>query len=132
ACRIESAAGMTDVDKVIPLEHSQNERAERLPRAVRLGEAADHGFLLLARLDLEPKRAAPALVVMAGGVLGDDAFQMLLGRRVVKGDAVLLDVLAQPNHRIRANQRLQQLLAARQGELAQVLAVEIQKIEYVI
>src|SRR5207249_6022859 len=54
AARVEAAAGVADVDEVLPLEDAEHERAKVLAAAARLGEPADHRLLSPMGLDLEP------------------------------------------------------------------------------
>ena len=65
-------------------------------------------------------------------VLGDDALQPLPGGRLEERHAVLLDVLAQADDTVLTDERREQLLAAPQRLVAQVVAVEVEQVEHVV
>src|SRR4051812_19019439 len=76
----EAAARLTDRDEaVLVVIQAEHERAEILPRAARVGVAADHALLRHGALDLQPLAGA-LLFVTARPPLGDDAFELLLLR----------------------------------------------------
>ena len=84
------------------------------------------------RLDLQPVVAAAAFPVGALAVLGDDAFQPCCHGGLEKRDPVLSTCSLRCTFRQLGDEALQQLLSFAQRQLAQVTAIEVEKIEDVV
>src|SRR5262245_40894187 len=96
---VKPAAGMAPVDQMLAFIGADDHRAQSPPGPARLRKAADDHFLLVARLELEPTITSNALAIETVCLFRDYAFQTQLADGLVKGQAVLGNVLAQPHRR---------------------------------
>ena len=132
---VEAAAHIARIAQLaVPIIRAQQQRADAAARALRVGIAADHEFLAVTALELDPLLAAARRVGRAAP-LADHAFQAQLAG---SGQQLLWRSvqLGGKTHQRRVRQLFQQLLqqrAARFHWLAtQVVAVEIRHVEQVI
>ena len=113
---------------------AEDERADRLVVDGRGREAADHEFLVVLALDLQPVADA-ARSIWRIGALGDDSFQRHLARMPEQDRAGLFEMLAETDHAV-ARQFFKKLLehplALDQRLLRQIPAVEVREIEHEI
>jgi hypothetical protein len=72
---IEASAGMTDIAPRLALPHGKRERAEKLARTPRTGEADDDRLLLVYGLNFEPFARTTSGVIAAVSPLGDDPLE---------------------------------------------------------
>src|SRR5262249_16751950 len=93
---VEAAAGVATVDEVFAFECADNQRTQAAPGAARLGEAADDGLLVAARLELEPAIAAHPLAREAVRSFRHHALETQVGDSLEKGAAVLRNVFTGP------------------------------------
>src|SRR5262245_36710736 len=90
----EPRAHMPDIQPSAFVAHGEHQRTKPGPCSPRRREPHDHGFLTLARLDLEPVLAARAGEVTALGTLGHDAFEAQLVGLLEQPNAMLRPMLA--------------------------------------
>src|SRR5258707_4714513 len=76
---VEPGTDLARVAQLAPLVEADEDRAESLPRATRLGPAADHQLLTVGTLELQPV-AGTLGDVWAGGALCDHALPALRAR----------------------------------------------------
>src|ERR1051326_1089336 len=126
--RIEAGADLAGVDEHTVVMIADEERAKPLARAGRVRETADHEFLLVHALELEPVRRAGVLV---GGrrVLGDDALESTLAGVPPRGFAGTVPVgrVAQPPSE--REQPLEHSLSIPQRNSSQIVTARIRNVE---
>src|SRR5207244_1127085 len=97
---------------------ADDECPELARRALTRCPATDDELLLRPDLDLQPGPGAPAGFVDGAAMLGDDAFEALLPRRLEEHQPLADNVIGESHSRVcRAQDRLQELLAALQRDV---------------
>src|SRR5438105_2938221 len=84
---VETRPDVPDVLEFARFVEAEDERAEVLPRPLRLGPPGDDRLLALLRLDLEPV-GRPPFDVRAAAALRDDPFEAFLPRGFEERGAV--------------------------------------------
>jgi hypothetical protein len=110
--------------------HAHEQRADPLPRALRLGEAADDDLLLAHALHLQPVRRSPRAVGRVAP-LRHDALEPI-GRLREEALSVADDVLAVAQRVATGSTSLERALARLQRLAAQVAAVPVEQVERVV
>src|SRR4029077_19821446 len=105
------------VHQALALVETDVERAEAGARALGIGVAADHELLAPLALDLEPVGRSPRLI-RARKLLGHDALEAQLRRRLEERRALLQDEVAALHRSDRRHGAREQLLAPLERELA--------------
>src|SRR5262249_40322933 len=104
----------------------QNQRAEGL--ALSQDVSTNHEILLASDFDLDPLLTSPRFIT-AAGVLGDDSFQPLLPHNLQQLGTLTGKVIGIADDFVRQHNRLQKLPAVDQRRFAQVVTLQIEKIE---
>src|SRR5260370_667209 len=123
---VDSGAATANVNHLFVVVYAQRERAEVF--ALSAGHAADDKILLGDEFDFEPGVAAFGFIA-AGGVLGDNTFQLMLARELQERFAVAGIVLGVAHSSVRPNDGLQDALAFGERRVAQVVSVEVEQIK---
>ncbi len=128
----EARADLARVHEPPVVVHPRQQRPETDARALGIGEAADHDFLLPHALDLEPVRRSGAAIDRVAP-LGDGAFEAhLAGARDELGTGADDVIAVLERLGIRAG-RLQQLREQRlpvlQPGIGEVVAIQVEQVE---
>src|SRR5262249_20217206 len=125
-CLREPRTDVARVNQLLVLVVSQHQGAEVFTLAQE--ETADDKVLLVGDLDLDPLRAAAGFVP-AARVFGYDPFHSLFPDRLKQLVSLARKVIRIANDLARQYDRLQQQAAVDQGGLAQIVAIEVEKVE---
>ncbi len=129
---IEARAHLPDVNEApLPVIQPKHQRAEIFAAAFGRSIASDDALLALRDFYFEPVARA-LFFVGAATLLGDDAFQFALLRRLEKLETFLSVVVGKMNDFAVFNSVLQQPLALFERDAAQVHAIEVQQIERIV
>src|SRR5258708_33027493 len=107
---------------------SQDERAEVLPCALRIGVAANHAIHRLRDFDLQPFLAA-ALFIGAAAAFGEDAFEAFLLRGFEQSNTLPWIVVRVPDDFSGSENVFEDALALCERDSPQIVPIGIHKLE---